>query len=81
MSTQTISTKELRENLPGIRSGLAKGNQYTIIYRSKPIALLEPIATVAPSRKVVGGGFRLQEAAGRKLTPEYLNKLAENKYE
>lgn len=32
------------------------------------------------SRKVVGGGFRLQEKAGQPLTPEYLNKLAESKY-
>lgn len=82
MNTLTISTKELRQNLPDIRAGLAKGNQYTIIYRSKPIATLEPIANpVSDSRQVRGGTLRLQAHSKRKLTPEYLNELAQNKYD
>jgi antitoxin (DNA-binding transcriptional repressor) of toxin-antitoxin stability system len=82
MSDQTISTKELREELPKIRAGLARGNHYTLIYRSKPIARLEPVPKETPQNlKIVGGGFRLQEKAGHPLTPEYLNKLAEGKFE
>jgi antitoxin (DNA-binding transcriptional repressor) of toxin-antitoxin stability system len=83
MSTLTISTKELRNNLPDIRAGLSRGNQYTIIYRSKPIANLEPFVQedVAVAKKLVGGSFRLQEKSKQRLTPEYLNKLSESKYE
>jgi len=46
-----ISIKELRTNMPAIRSGLEKGITYTIIYRSKPIGKLEPITK---SRRVKG---------------------------
>ncbi len=83
MNLHTISTKELREELPRIRAGLARGNQYIIIYRSKPIARLEPITPQKPSAKVrvSGGTLRLQAHTKRLLTPEYLNELAAKKYE
>ena len=82
MSLHSISTKELREQLPKVRAGLAKGNQYTIIYRSKPIARLEPI-TQSPiaNVRVKGGTLRLQANSKQRLTPEYMNELAANKYE
>ena len=82
MSMHSISTKELREQLPKVRTGLAKGNQYTIIYRSKPIARLEPIVQ-KPSEnvRVKGGTLRLQAHSKHQLTPEYLNQLAAPKYE
>lgn len=69
--------------MPRIRAGLAKGNQYTIIYRSKPIAHLEPIAAHEPVTKVrvTGGTLRLQAHSELPLTPEYLNELAAKKYE
>lgn len=80
MSMQTISTKELREELPRIRSGLAKGNQYTIIYRSKPIARLEPVRQTSTGARVKGGTLRLQSRSKQPLTPEYLDELASQKY-
>lgn len=43
MQTQTISVKELRTNFPKIIKALAKGIDYTLIYRSKPIAHIQPI--------------------------------------
>jgi len=43
MQTQTISAKELRNNFPKIIKALAKGIDYTLIYRSKPVALIKPI--------------------------------------
>lgn len=83
MNTRTISTKELRDEMPRIRAGLAKGNRYTVIYRSKPIAHLEPITAHEPSTKVrvAGGTLRLQAYSDHPLTPEYLNELAAKKYE
>lgn len=41
--TKTISVKQLRMNFPEIRKNLEKGVQFTIIYRSAPIAILSPI--------------------------------------
>lgn len=38
----TISTKELRLNLPKIRRGLARGRKYLLIHRSKPVAEIMP---------------------------------------
>ncbi|MBU0731438.1 hypothetical protein KKC88_00990 [Patescibacteria group bacterium] len=40
---KTISIKELRTNMPAIRTGLEKGITYTIIYRSRPIGKLTPL--------------------------------------
>lgn len=40
--TKPISVKELRMNFPKIRKELKKGTQFTIIYRSVPIAQLTP---------------------------------------
>ena len=59
----------------------AHGERIIIGKAGKPIARLEPMSVTAGSRKVVGGGFRLQEKADQPLTPEYLNKLAESKYD
>jgi hypothetical protein len=83
MNMRTISTKELRDEMPRIRAGLAKGNQYTVIYRSKPIAHLEPITSHEPGApvRVKGGTLRLQAYSSKPLTPEYLNELAAKKYE
>jgi len=45
MQTQTISVKELRTNLPQIINSLKKGNDYTLIYRSKPVAEIRPVSS------------------------------------
>ena len=38
-----ISTKELRTSLPSIRKSLAKGEEFFLIFQSKPIAKLSPL--------------------------------------
>lgn len=43
MQTQTISVKELRNNFPAVIKALEKGIGYTLIYRSRPVANIEPI--------------------------------------
>ncbi len=45
MQTQTISVKELRTNLPKIISSLKRGRDYTLIYRSKPVAEIRPVTS------------------------------------
>lgn len=81
MNVQSISTKELREQLPSIRAGLGRGTQYLLIYRSKVIARLEPVQAqpVAGSR-IRGGSLRLQANSRRELTPEYLKQLSSSRY-
>lgn len=82
MTTHTISTKQLRTDLPAIRAGLARGNHYSIIYRSKVIGTLSPATDTLPTKITLPGGtLRLTELAGRPLTPEYLNELAESMYD
>lgn len=81
MTVQSISTKELREQLPKIRAGLARGDHYMLIYRSKPIARLTPLKQ-KPARpaRVRGGSLRLQASSKRRLTPAYLKQLANQRY-
>ena len=82
MSVQSISTKELREHFPAVRAGLARGDEYLLIHRSQPIARLEPIKQAPGSGlRVRGGSLRLQANLKQQLTPEYLNRLADRRYE
>jgi len=43
MNMITISTKELRLNMPKIRRGLSGGRKYLLIHRSKPVAEISPL--------------------------------------
>lgn len=45
MQTQTISAKELRNNFPKVIKALKRGLGYTLIYRSKPVARIQPISS------------------------------------
>ncbi|MBI2589135.1 hypothetical protein HYW35_02955 [Candidatus Saccharibacteria bacterium] len=82
MVIQNISTKELREQLPKVRAGLARGDHFLLIYRSRPIARLEPVEQRSlTGSRVRGGGLRLQANSKQRLTPEYLKKLASQRYE
>lgn len=44
MQTQTISVEELKSNIYKIITALQKGRDYTLVYRSKPVARIEPLA-------------------------------------
>ena len=76
-----INVHEAKTNFSKLLERVANGERIIIGKAGKPIARLEPISITAGSRKVIGGGFRLQEKADQKLTPEYLNKLTESKYD
>lgn len=45
MQLQTISVKELRTNMPKIIKALEKGTSYTLLYRSKAVARIDPISS------------------------------------
>lgn len=53
MQTQTISVKQLRTEFPKIVKSLKKGTDYTLIYRSKPIAKIEPIRSSQEGLKML----------------------------
>ena len=76
-----INVHEAKTNFSKLLERVANGERIIIGKAGKPIARLEPMSITASSRKVVGGGFRLQEKVNQKLTPEYLNKLADSKYD
>jgi len=76
-----VNVHDAKTNFSKLLDRVANGERITIGKAGKPVARLEPISLTAKSGRVVGGGFRLQEKVGKPLTPEYLNKLAESKYE
>lgn len=43
MQVQPISVKYLRENFASVRQSLKNGRSFLLIYRSEPIASLEPV--------------------------------------
>ncbi len=57
MNTTTISTKELRLNMPKIRLGLSRGRRYLLIHRSKPVAEISPPDKEFPSSAEALGFF------------------------
>ena len=77
-----INVHDAKTNFSKLLDRAANGERIIIGKAGKPIARLEPFSnTKAVHRKFPGGGLRLQEKAGRKLTPEYLNELATSKYD
>ncbi|MBU0975317.1 hypothetical protein KJ918_00820, partial [Patescibacteria group bacterium] len=42
--TIAITTEDLRDNLPTVRSGIQKGTQYVLLYRGRPIAEINKIS-------------------------------------
>ena len=87
MDIQTISTKQLRQDMPAIKARLANGESFYWIDRSKPIGKIGPIEKkqekVMSSEeyhkyvKKMAGGF----ASKKPLSPRELNKILEKRYE
>lgn len=77
-----INVHEAKTNFSKLLERAANGERIIIGKAGKPMARLEPFSnTKAVHRRFNGGGLRLQEQAGRSLTPEYLNELADSKYD
>ena len=78
----------MRENFAEYKAGLERGQSYIIIYRSKPLARLEPIESnqkrsqsdIKKSIEMVeklAGGIE----GGKDLTPEKLNEFIDQSYD
>lgn len=78
---KVINVHEAKTNFSKLLDRVSHGERIIIGKAGRPIARLEPMSVTSGSLKVVGGGFRLQEKVNQPLTPEYLNKLAESKYD
>jgi prevent-host-death family protein len=79
---KVINVHEAKTNFSKLLDRAAHGERIIIGKSGKPLARLEPFSgTKAVHRQFKGGGLRLQEQAGRALTPEYLNQLAESKHD
>lgn len=77
-----VNVHDAKTNFSKLLERVANGERIIIGKAGKPVARLEPFSrTKAVHRQFSGGDLRLQEKAGRPLTPEYLNKLAASKYD
>lgn len=77
-----INVHEAKTNFSKLLERVAGGERLIIGKAGKPLARLEPFSnTKAVHRPFKGGGLRLQVHSKHKLTPEYLNKLTDSKYE
>lgn len=45
---KTISTKELRATLPKVVQSVKRGEQFTVLYRSRPVFRIVPIDETGP---------------------------------
>lgn len=77
-----INVHEAKTNLSKLIARAANGERIIIGKAGKPMARLEPFSnTKAVHRQFKGGNLRIQEHSPSKLTPEYLNELADSKYD
>jgi prevent-host-death family protein len=77
-----VNVHDAKTNFSKLLERAANGERIIIGKAGKPIARLEPFSnTKAVQRQFKGGSLRLQERAGRSLTPEYLNEVADSKYD
>ena len=53
MSAQLISVKYLRENFSLVKDRLKKGLSFLLIYRSEPIAKIEPLKNISGSKEML----------------------------
>lgn len=58
MTTATITTKELRENMSRIVSDLRKGKSVNLSYRHKVIGVLHPVDEASGYRRGSAAGVR-----------------------
>jgi hypothetical protein len=74
----SLSVKELREQLPFVRSELKKGTSFLIIYQSKPIAKLSPVDDLSDLEEATDEDIELAAMAdfnsGENSEDEFLTK-------
>lgn len=77
-----INVHDAKTNFSKLLERAAQGERIIIGKAGKPLARLEPFSnTKAVHKQFKGGSLRLQEKAGKPLTPDYLNELAASKHD
>jgi len=77
-----INVHEAKTNFSKLLDRAADGERIIIGKAGKPFARLEPFSnSKAVHRRFKGGNLELQANSENKLTPEYLNELADSKYD
>jgi len=77
-----INVHDAKTNFSKLLERVASGELIIIGKSGKPVARLEPLSNnKAVHRLFKGGNLRLQEKAGRPLTPDYLNEISATKYD
>jgi prevent-host-death family protein len=73
---------DAKMNFSKLLERVASGERIIIGKGGKPMARLEPFSnTKAVHRQFKGGSLKLQSYIDATLTPEYLNELADTKYD
>ncbi len=77
-----VNVHDAKTNFSKLLDRAANGERIIIGKAGKPLARLEPFSnTKAVHRQFKGGSLRLQAHSKQALTPEYLNELADGKYD
>jgi prevent-host-death family protein len=77
-----VNVHEAKTNFSKLLERAANGERIIIGKAGKPLARLEPFSnTRAVHRQFKGGTLRLQAQSAKTLSPEYLNELADSKYD
>lgn len=67
-----ISMKQLRKNFSPIRKGLNRGQSYLLMYRSKPLATLQPYTAETTNQEKIGIGNKdIQDKISTFKQPNY----------
>jgi len=70
MNTQTISTKQLREDFSSVITAMDAGKTLLLLYRSKPLAKISPIVQPKIKQRTFSQSQINQWIADDKLTPK-----------
>lgn len=92
MQPQLISLEEFQKNFSYIKSELEKGAIFRLMYGSQPIADIQPPLWEQYSQKYeedekkwtvedIAGGFSFSKKLSEKLSPEYINAIAQKRYQ
>lgn len=75
MNTQTISTKQLREDFSLVKTAMDAGQSLLLLYRSKPLAKISPVAQPKLKPRTFSKRQIEQWIADDQLTPKQQKQI------
>jgi prevent-host-death family protein len=77
-----INVHDAKTNLSKLLDRAAQGERIILGKAGKPLARLEPFSnTKAVHKRFSGGSLEIQSHSPEILSPDYLNELADSKYD